>query len=273
MSHIITPDDYHNDTSRISKSGLDEINRSPAHYYAKYIDPNREPHKETPALITGSVVHCAVFEPNELEKRFVAHPVGDGRTVAVKKAWADFEFDLKSMPAGIKPVHPSDIEDAQILRDLIRKHPVAKEFLNDGVSEQRVDWTDEHTGAPCKCKPDWYDKTTKMIVDLKTTEDAGIKSFGKSAFNYRYHVQAPFYLDGMRTAGHDVEGFIFIVIEKSAPFGINVFFTPPEVLELGRMRYIENLQTYMKCIETGEFPCYEEIVKPLELPSYALKQF
>ena len=44
---------YHTNTSRISKSGLDLINRAPAHYFERYLNPKAPPQKETPALIIG----------------------------------------------------------------------------------------------------------------------------------------------------------------------------------------------------------------------------
>jgi hypothetical protein len=57
---------YHTDTTRISKSGLDLINRAPALYYERYLNPTAEPQKETPALIIGSAVHCAVLSQRNL---------------------------------------------------------------------------------------------------------------------------------------------------------------------------------------------------------------
>ena len=37
----MTNEDYHADTSAISASGLKLFMRSPAHYYAAYLGPNR----------------------------------------------------------------------------------------------------------------------------------------------------------------------------------------------------------------------------------------
>ena len=71
---------YHTDTSRVSKSGLDLINRAPALYYERYLNPNAAPQKESPALIIGSAAHCAVFEPAEFGKRYAVAPHCDRRT-------------------------------------------------------------------------------------------------------------------------------------------------------------------------------------------------
>ena len=81
---------YHTNTSRISKSGLDLINRAPAHYYERYLNPAANPQKETPALVIGSAVHCAVLEPEEFGKRYAVGPRVDRRTKAGKEEWEAF---------------------------------------------------------------------------------------------------------------------------------------------------------------------------------------
>ena len=81
---------YHTNTSRISKSGLDLINRAPAHYWERYLNPHASPQKETPALLIGSAVHCAVLEPEEFGKRYAVGPRVDRRTSKGKAEWEAF---------------------------------------------------------------------------------------------------------------------------------------------------------------------------------------
>ena len=54
--------EYHLDTTRISKSGLDLIQKSPAHYYYRYLSGQHE-ERSSKALEIGSAVHAAVLEP------------------------------------------------------------------------------------------------------------------------------------------------------------------------------------------------------------------
>src|SRR6185369_4223324 len=67
---MIPNDDYHKDTSRISKSGLDLINRSPAHYWERYLNPNPAPRPEKEWQRTGGALGCAVLEPDEFPLRY-----------------------------------------------------------------------------------------------------------------------------------------------------------------------------------------------------------
>ena len=61
--------DYHADPA-VSASHLHAIARSPYHYWSRYLDPNRKPVEPTAAMRLGSLVHCAVLEPDELSQRY-----------------------------------------------------------------------------------------------------------------------------------------------------------------------------------------------------------
>jgi hypothetical protein len=91
----LTNEAYHSDTSRISNSGLAVVGRSPAHYFAKYLAADRKPAVETPALIMGSAVHCAVLEPDRYGLAYCGKFQGERRTNEGKKAYADF---LEALP-------------------------------------------------------------------------------------------------------------------------------------------------------------------------------
>jgi hypothetical protein len=62
----ISNEQYHADPA-VSASHLHAIARSPYHYWSRYLDPNRKPVEPTAAMRLGSLVHCAVLEPDELK--------------------------------------------------------------------------------------------------------------------------------------------------------------------------------------------------------------
>ena len=82
----MTNEAYHSDVSRISKSGLDLIAKSPAHYYAKYLDPNREASQPTPAMRMGAITHSYILEPNQFSSNYVIAPELNKRTNEDKTA-------------------------------------------------------------------------------------------------------------------------------------------------------------------------------------------
>ena len=62
---VISNEEYHADPA-ISASQLKEIGKSPFHYWKRYVDPDRSPSEPTAAMRLGSLVHCAVLEPNAI---------------------------------------------------------------------------------------------------------------------------------------------------------------------------------------------------------------
>jgi hypothetical protein len=82
--------DYHRHLA-ISKSGLDVVAKSPLHYWARFLDPNRVVPEPTPAMAIGSAVHTHVLELDQWDARYVTAPEGiDRRTKAGKAEWEAF---------------------------------------------------------------------------------------------------------------------------------------------------------------------------------------
>lgn len=63
-------DDYH-DQPAIGASGLKRLQVTPAHYWADFLDPERE-RRDKKHFRIGRAWHCAVFEPEEFGKRYAA---------------------------------------------------------------------------------------------------------------------------------------------------------------------------------------------------------
>ena len=96
--HQIPEVDYHSLTA-ISRSDLKLYDRSPAHYYAARLDPNRVEKEPTPALIAGRILHCAILEPKEFNSRFVVVPEDAPRkpSVTQRNAKSPSEGTIRSI--------------------------------------------------------------------------------------------------------------------------------------------------------------------------------
>jgi len=265
---MLTSQNYHADTTHVSKSGLDLINHSPLHYWHKYLNPNREPEEEKPALIFGRLAHTLMFEPEKFERDFVESPKFDRRTKEGKAGHEAFSLSVN----GRTPVLADAIIEAQMLVDAAKLHPNVDALLAmPGQAETVFVWQDAETGVMCKCRPDWVTEDG-WILDLKSTTDATPEAFGRSAFNYRYHVQASYYIDGYYAAtGNTPKGFVFIAVEKEQPNYVAVYYATDEQIELGRIAYKKDLQVYAECKRTGIWNAPAP-AKPLQLPAYAFKQ-
>lgn len=156
------------------------------------------------------------------------------------------------------------------MRDAVMSHPAASALLTKvpGVAEQSVYWHDPITGVLCRCRPDWW-RSDDVLVDLKSTEDASPEGFAKSIANWRYDVQAPYYLDGVQIAtGRKPRGFVFVAVEKKAPYAVGVYVLDAESLELGRAQYQHDLKIYAECQRSGQWPGYGDKIQVINLPAW-----
>lgn len=273
----MTNEEYHSDTSRIGKSGLDLVHKSPAHYYAEYLDPQRQRKKPTPAMEIGTAFHYAVLEPHKFEQKYfylrdakIMDEIG-GKNPRATNRYKDWFQCIMSENAGKKALDADEYERIMRMRDAVYNHPTASLLFQSGVAETTVLFKESYTGASCKCRPDWLDYANDLIVDLKSAEDASPDGFGKSAYNHRYHVQSPFYLDGVLESNIQFapSGFVFVAVEKEPPFAVGVYFADTNTLDLGRNEYIKDLEVYQNCVKTGNWHGYPTEISALRLPAWA----
>jgi hypothetical protein len=251
----ITNEQYHADPA-VSASHLHAVARSPYHYWSRYLDLSRKPVEPTAAMRLGSLVHCAVLEPGELSQRYGV--CGPRNTKAGK------EQAERMAAAGIEAVTASDMMAANCMADSVHRHPAASALLAQGKAEQSFWWDDSATGLRCKCRPDWYYGTT--VVDLKTTTDASPSGFARSIATFRYHVQASHYLTGL----HGAERFVFIAVEKTAPYAVAVYELDAAALAAGDELRQRDMRVIADCQATKEWPGYGDDCQTLSLPSWAL---
>lgn len=262
--------DYHGGPG-VSKSGLDLVTRSPLHYYSAYLDPNRELRDETPAMRIGTAIHTAVLEPDEFGRRYKVMPKGvDRRTKIGKEIYEGVLAECEAIGAEI--ISHDDYTTAMRIQKSCWSHPMSKQILGAGKAEQSAFWTDAETGVLCKCRPDWLldGNPNHAVLDLKSTVDASPDEFIRSAYKYRYHVSAAWYLDGVEQAtGHKPDAFMFLAVEKTAPYAVAFYYADEEMLAAGRAEYRRALRTYADCLSSGKWPGYEPKLVPLGLPRWA----
>lgn len=249
------PNDAYHAYDGISKSGLDLIARSPAHY------AYRAAHEPSRAMVIGSATHAAIFEPDVFAKQYMLlKDVTDRRASAYKEAVK--AHGEENVLTGKEADAVSGMQAA------LQLNPHAKALLDaEGWAEIAVFATDPVTGVLVKCK---FDKLLKSLraVDLKTTVD--LRDFAKSVANYRYHVQQAFYSDVFEWAtGEQLTGFDFLAVEKEAPNASRPFIIDKPSVDYGRKLYREALNVYAECLANNEWPLPDGANEYITLPSWA----
>lgn len=203
----------------------------------------------------GSLVHCAVLEPDELRNRYAIAP--DRRSTAGKAAAAEIAA------RGLEAISEADMALALNMAASVRQHPIAAALLADGKAEQSFWWDDKATGQRCKCRPDWYSHTT--LVDLKTCQDASPSAFARACATFGYHTQAAHYLNGTFA-----DRFIFAAVEKTYPYAVGVYELDAAAMAAGQEQCRIGLQTISDCRAIDEWPGYSTTCEPIGLPRWAL---
>jgi exodeoxyribonuclease VIII len=253
----------------VSKSHLDLVAKSPLHYWSRYLDPNRVPQEPTAAMAIGSAVHTHVLELDQWDAQYVVAPAGIDRRTKVGKA----EWDVFQTAIGTRTVISR--EDADLVMRIGRSvlsHPAAAYLLGlPGKAETTHMWTDAGTGLQCKCRPDWLLDDGSMIVDLKTTEDASPRGFQKSIGQWRYHVQAAWYLNGMEQAtGKRPKQFVFIAVEKKPPYACAVYVADLQMIDIGWNAACQDLYKLLLCKAADSWPGYSDCIEQINLPPWML---
>lgn len=250
-----------------SSHDLGLIRRSPAHY----AEAKTNPRTQTPAMAFGSAAHTWILEGmSAVSSSISIAPKVDRRTKAGKLVWADFKDEAESMGKTI--ISEADSQTIAAMDAAIQASPAGRGVLG-AAPEREVScvWQAEG-GLVCRGRPDAYGP--KVVVDLKTCQDASAGEFGRTAARYGYHAQAAFYLDGMRGQGIvDKDAvFVFLAVEKESPYGVGVYVMDERQIEAGRARYAPALALYRQCRDSGEWPSYEasQAIAPLKLPIWAM---
>lgn len=295
----------------ISKSGLDLVARSPAHYRAAQDAERREP---TPDQRIGTLAHALILEPESFDEHYAEPFVAPPKTLEtvdqIKARLAELGEKVSGTKAALsdrlrtadpsavllddaRAAHAEAVGDREVvsadelararaMREAVMSHPKAAALLEpgSGVAELSCYWRDQDTDALCRCRPDWW-RHDGVIVDLKTARDASPAGFPKSLNDWRYHVQAAFYLDGIAAAREqsnapvympEPRAFVFVAVEKTPPYAVGVYYIDAEAVAIGRREYRADLDRYAECQGANEWPAYSDRIEPVSLPEWRLRR-
>jgi hypothetical protein len=157
------------------------------------------------------------------------------RTNLGKTQWANFEADCKrnglaivdaeaieiahdyaQLVKGKTVLDEQDHADAVACVQALNNHP---EFAAIMAQPRRVEvpFEFELFGHKFKAKPDAIIDSMKLILDIKTTDDASPHRWQWSAVDYGYHRQQIIYQEALRQATGKKYRFYFAVVEKPKP--------------------------------------------------------
>ena len=244
----------------LSKSDLDKIHRSPAHFRASCEMEG----ETTEALLMGSAFHCAVLEPERFEKEYVVAPVFNRRTKDGKKAYEEWNSENRNKTS----LTAEQMIVVKKMRASVMDNPISRKLVE--ITQHETSIYADFDGVLCKCRPDGWSPEERLLIDLKSAKDASLSGFGKAVAVGRYHVQDAWYRSVIeRLTGDRQEAFYFIACEKEPPFAMAIYQLDSITVDAGYRAAMEDLETFRHAVKTGNWGAYPRNIQSLSLPRWA----
>lgn len=243
-------EEYHKHPS-ISKSQLDLFSKD--QYAIEWQKNCPQDLEKIKTFDFGDAMHAICLEPERLESDFAVMPPFNLRTNVGKAEKVEWLLENE----GSKILTFDEDKKLRLMFESVMAHPQARKLIEaEGIAESSWFWTDGDTGVKCRCRPDKL--IGSLLVDVKTTPE--LIKFKYSVDDYRYHVQNPFYCDGLAANGIDAPEMEFLVIQKTISCGrypVMVCSLEDDVVEYGRAMYKQDLEAYARYLDGHREPTME----------------
>lgn len=179
------------------------------------------------------------------------------------------------------PLKVKDFEMVTAMAAALREHPAASALFAGGRPERALFWQDKATGVWLRSMLDWLPDPPppgqRMIVpEYKSCESAAPADLPKVIHNLGYHMQADWYLTGLRALGlaDQHARFVFVLQEKTPPYLVTV--AQPDdwaVLRIAREENRRAINLYAECVATGRWPGYSDEIELISLPPWVQNEY
>ena len=252
---------FHRDISQSRYLKIDALGSTQLEWL--YVSPlnyrylKSQPPEESEPMSLGDALHAAILEPRRFAREFVLEPdpaeVAPGNVKPrATKAYRDAVAEIEA--AGVAVLRLDAWASIQLMKTAIESHPLAAKAL-ERAPERELAMLWDRDGRPCRGRLDAAGD--RLVIDLKTTRS--LRDFSPFAVTkYGYHRQAAWYVDGAHRLGRDVEHYLAIAVENSAPYDVGVFTFDAGLLSYGHDDCEELVAKLAKCersnVWPGQFP-------------------
>lgn len=262
-NHVYHSDPTPDGSLSVSGAKLLLAPSTPAHFRHRMDNPV---HKDV--FDYGTAAHSLVLEDDESGIVVVDAP--DWRSKAAQEA------KNAAYATGKTPLLTKDFAQVKDMAAAIKLHPIAGKLFTGGQAEQSAFVKDEQSGVWLRGRFDYLPEIRSdrrlIIPDYKSATSADPAKFAKSAADYRYFMQDPWYRDLVTKLGlHDDIAFVFVVQEKTPPYAVNVIELDIMAVRMGRELNRRAIETYAECTRTGVWPQYQGVTQ-ISLPVWAERE-
>jgi exodeoxyribonuclease VIII len=229
----------------LSAHGLMHCLKSYNHYLASKVLRD-----ESTSMAFGRMAHLMAFDEHALSK-FSIEPVVDRRTKEGKQVYYEF---LNTLRPGFTAVKTDDYRRLEAMQEKLREAKTHKElgrYFDDiiFIEHHAIRAFAETETGPIymKAKPDAVGKG--FILDYKTTQDAWIWGFQRSAKNYKYDLQLRVYQRMHELMHGELLEMVILAQETEPPFEWQFYRIPNDtnqetdkIISIALQKYYQGVQ-------------------------------
>ena len=246
----------------VNQSSLKKILESPAHYQAALkfrLIP-------TPAMEMGTALHALSLDGQEaFDGAYIQKPDGINLSTKAGKEWKASVGRRKILATGGKDDPWNSVQGmAKSLRRLEWFNPDQKDYIKH--NEVSIYW--EEAGVHCKARLDRVLIEEGIVLDLKTTDSVEPELFTKKVISLGYDFQLATYLSAAEAAFGKPFKFIFVAVERKAPYTVALFEADEEMVAEGRRKFDKAIRLLKECEASGEWPNKPAMIHKLTYPSW-----
>jgi len=223
------------------------------------------------AFDLGHAVHTRVLGVGAGIVTYPVEHLTPGGNPSTKAATVEWETAQRA--AGFTVVSPDDAGRVDAMAEAVLAHESARPLFEVCEFREASVFADID-GVPVRARFDALSAETRngtYAVDLKTAEDATPNGFTRSVSKWGYDVQNGHYEDVYKAAtGNNIDRFLFVVVEKSAPFEVSVFEIEPFWVDMGKKKAATARQIFQECTASGIWPGYDTAPQTLTAPAWAV---
>lgn len=244
------------------------LQKSPLHAWieSERLNPDRES-RDSDAFDVGRAAHREVLGAGS-DYSIIPDELLDARGALSKKEakeWRDAE-----RAAGRTPIKRAVAEEVRALSSSI-----SKRIELSGIDLTRF-WKERTAiarigGVMCRAMLDAVDVEARVIIDLKTTDEATPEACVRSIRRYGYHVQRAHYVETVAaaTGTRAVDWtFIFAFVEKGRPHEGCLIRLDQPTAELGAFEVARARARWAECVRQDKWPGYPYGIAEVGLPAW-----
>ncbi len=205
--------------------------------------------EQTDSMLTGSIVHCLILEPEKFDEVFTVIDAKRRGTKEWKLAEESSKIPVK------KDLYNKCLEIKEAFWKFLGdgRYEDVRVALENGVKEEWIQIQGPKTGVSFSIKPDVYTKDT--LIDYKTTSRRSVSAlqWAEIVNEYKYDVQVAFYMNMLNTIkkkeGVEIKNVYHIVQSTEPPYCLSVFFFPLDSLILSYRRMITGIQCVLNTLD------------------------